>query len=193
MEKRKEFYICCLLFCFHTLPLHIIAKLPATGFVAGQQIDLTLEIDNQSSKTIENFHVRFFKIVIYKSNQLNSRRRTERIKLSEFLPGGCLKETEAEYRVAIVVPSVPPTDLTTSSVCRVRYEIQITADVDCCHNAPELTIPVTIGSIPFIDNYHRIRRRPTAAKLEEQPRPSAPSDYLEGSVIPSIDSMAHPH
>lgn len=62
MEKRKEFYICCLLFCFKTLPLNIVAKLPATGFVAGQNINLTLEIDNQSSKNVENFRIEFYKV-----------------------------------------------------------------------------------------------------------------------------------
>lgn len=62
VEKRKEFYICCLLFCFKTLPLNIVAKLPATGFVAGQNIKLVLEIDNQSSKNVENFRIEFYKV-----------------------------------------------------------------------------------------------------------------------------------
>lgn len=62
MEKRKEFYVCCLLCCFKTLPLNITAKLPATGFTAGQLIDLTLVADNQSSKNVKNFKVEFFKV-----------------------------------------------------------------------------------------------------------------------------------
>lgn len=62
MEKRKEFYVCCLLFCFKTPPLNITAKLPATGFTAGQQINLTLLADNQSSKNVKNFKVEFFKV-----------------------------------------------------------------------------------------------------------------------------------
>lgn len=73
MEKRKEFYICCLLFCFKTQPLNITAKLPATGFTAGQLIDLTLVADNQSSKTVKNFKVEFFKVKskMNASRQLN--------------------------------------------------------------------------------------------------------------------------
>lgn len=48
--------------------------------------------------------------------------------------------------------------------------MQITAEVNCCHNSPELTIPITIGSIPFIDNYHRIKRRATVPSLDTKAR-----------------------
>lgn len=63
MEKRKEFYLCCLLFCFKTLPLNIIARLPASGFAPGQRIDLALDIENQSSEKIRNFKVELFKVI----------------------------------------------------------------------------------------------------------------------------------
>lgn len=67
------------------------------------------------------------KIIIYKSNQLSSHRKAEKIRLSEFSPGGCAKGNEVEYSIGIIVPSVPPTDLTASSVCRVKYEILVRA------------------------------------------------------------------
>lgn len=63
VEKKKEFYICCLLFCFKTLPLYIVAKLPATGYTPGQRIELKLEIENQSSKAVEGFRIEFFKVI----------------------------------------------------------------------------------------------------------------------------------
>lgn len=71
-------------------------------------------------------HFSCIQIIIYKSNQLNSQRKAEKIRLSEFVPGGCSEEKDIMYTVNIVVPPVPPTDLTTSSVCRVKYEIQVT-------------------------------------------------------------------
>lgn len=70
-------------------------------------------------------HLCYPQILIYKSNQLNSRRKTERIKLAEFVPGGCQKQSEVQYTVGIMVPAVPPTDMSSSSVCRVKYELQV--------------------------------------------------------------------
>lgn len=119
-------------------------------------MELKLEVENQSSKTIESFRIEFYKvrrisrllcltrrmhfvtlfipqILIYKSNQLNSRRKTERIKMAEFLPGGCQKQSEVQYTIGIMVPAVPPTDLTSSSVCRVKYELQVTVISTMAH------------------------------------------------------------
>lgn len=56
---------------------------------------------------------------------MNSHRKAEKIRLSEHLPGGCGRERDVEYTIPIKIPSTPPTDLTSSSVCRVKYEIQV--------------------------------------------------------------------
>lgn len=64
-------------------------------------------------------------MLIYKSNQMSSQRKMEKIRLSEHVPGGCGREKSVQYPIEIDVPSLPPTDLTSSSVCRVKYEIQV--------------------------------------------------------------------
>lgn len=118
---------------------------------------------------------------------MSSHRKAERVKISEYLPGGCSKNKQENYTVDILIPSLPPTDLTTSSVCRVKYEIQIVAEVNCCHNSPELIIPITIGSIPFIENYHRLKRRPTAPSLQHRSKSITVTNYMaESKLIPAL-------
>lgn len=68
--------------------------------------------------------------MIYKSNQMNSHRKAEKVLLCDYNPGGCGKEKSVQYNIPIEVPSVPPTDLTSSSVCRVKYELQV-SKTDC--------------------------------------------------------------
>lgn len=64
---------------------------------------------------------------------------------------------------------------------------QVTAEVNCCHNSPELTIPITVGSIPFIENYHRLKRRGTVVGMDDKkkipPMPILPSDLLADSMF----------
>lgn len=71
------------------------------------------------------------------------------------------------------------------------FSFQITADASYCHNSPELTIPITVGSVPFIDNYHRLRRRPTAPSLKGRPKPLAPTDLIEESEL-SFENVFFP-
>lgn len=56
---------------------------------------------------------------------MNSHRKAEKVRLCDYNPGGCKKEKSVQYNIPIEVPSVPPTDLTSSSVCRVKYELQV--------------------------------------------------------------------
>lgn len=66
--------------------------------------------------------------------------------------------------------------------------------MNCCHNSPELTIPITVGSIPFIENYHRLRRRGTVVALDDKDKtkkkmlpPILPSDLLVDSKYNSFE------
>lgn len=61
---------------------------------------------------------------------MNSHRKAEKVRLCDYNPGGCSKEKSVQYNIPIEVPSVPPTDLTSSSVCRVKYELQV-SEKDC--------------------------------------------------------------
>lgn len=56
---------------------------------------------------------------------MNSHRKAEKVRLCDYNPGGCSKLKSVQYNIPIEVPSVPPTDLTSSSVCRVKYELQV--------------------------------------------------------------------
>lgn len=61
---------------------------------------------------------------------MNSHRKAEKVRLCDYNPGGCGKLKSVQYNIPIEVPSVPPTDLTSSSVCRVKYELQVSKKKD---------------------------------------------------------------
>lgn len=62
---------------------------------------------------------------------MNSHRKAEKVRLCDYNPGGCSREKSVQYNIPIEVPSVPPTDLTSSSVCRVKYELQVSEKILC--------------------------------------------------------------
>lgn len=65
---------------------------------------------------------------------MNSHRKAEKVRLCDYHPGGCSKQKSVQYNIPIEVPSVPPTDLTSSSVCRVKYELQVNILQRCAIN-----------------------------------------------------------
>lgn len=60
-EKFKRFHPMGVLFMLPSAPMHVIARIPVTGYTPGQSIDLDLEVDNKSS--IEAvFSMQFYKV-----------------------------------------------------------------------------------------------------------------------------------
>lgn len=62
VEKRKTFCMCCLLCCFKTDPLIVIATIPVGGFVSGQLIPLHLHVINNSDQSVHKFQVQLMKV-----------------------------------------------------------------------------------------------------------------------------------
>lgn len=52
-------------------------------------------------------------------------------------------------RKNLVVPSCTPTMLNVSKIIDIVYSVDIIVKVRGCHRSPVLSIPVTIGTIPF--------------------------------------------
>lgn len=55
----------------------------------------------------------------------SSRQKEETILITENQADGCLQTRSETYRINLQVPPIPPTDDTTSNICKVRYFIRV--------------------------------------------------------------------
>jgi len=69
---------------------------------------------------------------------------------------GCAAHAMATYRPEIEVPPVPPTDMRSSAVLKISYEIKIKGKVDRGRSEPSIKLPITIGTIPLFSTYRRV-------------------------------------
>lgn len=60
-------------------------------------------------------------------------------------------QNTTNLKKSLVVPSVTPTMLNISKIIDIVYSIDIIVVVSGCHRSLVLSIPVTIGTIPFRD------------------------------------------
>lgn len=60
-------------------------------------------------------------------------------------------QNKMNLKKSLVVPSVTPTMLNISKIIDIVYSIDIIVVVSGCHRSLVLSIPVTIGTIPFRD------------------------------------------
>ncbi|XP_050089441.1 arrestin domain-containing protein 2-like [Anopheles aquasalis] len=148
MEDARVF--CCGF--WQTKPLYVQVTAPCTGYVPGQAIPLTIELDNRSSRTIEGVNMKLLQEVNYRSEAPRIKTKHELHTVVKHIGDGVGPETKRKYEQRLVVPTVAPSTLTLgeSNLITVSYRLHITVRVSGCGSDPVLEIPLTIGTIPLV-------------------------------------------
>lgn len=83
LELEKTF--CC--FCCKSGPLSVVVHLPVTGFVSGQIIPITAEVDNGSNVTVDALKLCLRKKISFQVQQPRSANKKEVEKIDELTMG----------------------------------------------------------------------------------------------------------
>lgn len=145
MEILKTFYCG---FC-KTAPLFIAASIPMSGYVAGQNVNVSVEINNESRIDIEYVKITLKKIIFYNSQTPTTKTKEEILTETEVRCGGILKRNKGNFEQKLVIPPVPPSNLNYCRVLNVSYEIRVTAKIAGVHRNPVIKLPITIGTVPL--------------------------------------------
>ncbi|XP_031621629.1 uncharacterized protein LOC116339736 [Contarinia nasturtii] len=154
VKKTDTFYVCCLLCCWSSDPMKIVAYTPVGGYTPGQFINLRMSINNQSSQKINGFTIHLIKKITYFIHAESARQKN----LIFFLTKNQVnyENRDENIRVNIKVPAIPPTDFSTSNIIKFKYWIRVIVSVPCCHSDPVFELPVTIGTFPIDDDNNSV-------------------------------------
>lgn len=133
-------------------PFSIVAQIPQTGYVPGQDIVALTEITNMSYVTVQEMKFILRKIITYHSQIPMTKIREEIVELVEKRTGGVPKRDHGRFQITLAIPAVPPTNVTLCRVIHVKYDIKIEAKLSGPHINPYICIPITIGTIPLNNN-----------------------------------------
>lgn len=145
MEIIKTFY-CGL--C-KTAPLYLAASIPISGYVAGQHINISVEINNESRIDVEDIKISLKKIISYNSQTPSKKTKEEVLTEAEIRCGGTQKRNKGKFDQKLLIPTIPPSNLNYCRILNVAYEVQVTAKIAGLHKNPVLKLPITIGTVPL--------------------------------------------
>lgn len=177
LEIVKTFY-CGL--C-KTAPLFMAASIPMSGYVAGQSVNVSIEINNESRVDVEDVKIILKKIIFYNSQAPTKRTKEEVLTEKEVRCGGVSKQKQEKYEQLLVIPPIPPSNMNYCRILNVAYEIHVTAKVSGVHQSPTIRLPITIGTVPLYipSQVHP----PTAPALTPSPTGNASiSDAINGEL-----------
>lgn len=145
MEIANRFY-CGL--C-KTAPLYIAASIPLSGYVAGQNVNVSVEINNESRIDVEDVRISLKKIIFYNSQTPTRRTKEEILTEAETRCEGVKRSSKGKFEKQLLIPPVPPSNLNYCRVLNVSYEVHVQAKVSGVHRSPVLKLPITIGTVPL--------------------------------------------
>lgn len=126
-----------------------------SGYVAGQNVEISITVNNETSTVVEETKFQLMKIIHYNS-QTPRRKIRQRIEIAaEVKNVGVPAKSKGNVQALLTIPSVPPTNIAFCRVLQVSYEIQVVACVGGIHRNPVLRLPLTIGTVPLRNNFYQ--------------------------------------
>lgn len=132
-----------------TAPLYLAASIPISGYVSGQTVNVSIEINNESRIDVEDIKISLKKIILYNSQTPTRKTKEEILNEAEIRCGGVQKRNKGKFDQKLLIPAVPPSNLHYCRVLNVSYEIHVTAKIAGLHQNPRIKLPIIIGTVPL--------------------------------------------
>ena len=169
-----------------TAPLFLAASIPISGYVAGQNITVSVEINNESRIDVDDVKISLKKIIFYNSQTPSKRTKEEILTEAEIRCGGVLKRNKGKFAQKLLIPAVPPSNLNYCRVLNVSYEVHVTAKIAGVHRNPLLKLPITVGTVPLnvpLQQQHALTY-PSASAPSHTPSPTNQYSFTDTLNMP---------
>lgn len=147
-SRMGEKTLCCL--CCASGPLTLVASVPSTGFVCGQDIPITVEIENGTNKKVKDVICSLIQSVCFTAGtpEIMTKTTTDTIKSIIFEPVDVHDSKTLMKKLKI--PTLPPSKLDYCDIIDIKYSLDIEAVISGPHINLHVSIPITLGTIPLL-------------------------------------------
>lgn len=123
MRLSLEKTFCC--FCCKSGPLEADVMIPAGGYVPGQSIPITAEINNASNVKVDRLRVILRKTVVFKTNHPRRDMKKEKTTIAEISVGPVDEHNSKSVTQNIEIPPLPPSNLINCGIIDLDYELKV--------------------------------------------------------------------
>ncbi|CAO1409930.1 unnamed protein product [Diamesa serratosioi] len=140
-------------------PLKFIVKIPYSGFVPGEAVNVIVDVKNDSNNDVRKFKISLLKTIKYTSQTPKVKTKIVKETVMNVFENGIKRGTSGRIRKGFVISHVPSTNITYCTVIEISYELKIVGKISGLHFSPKVKIPIMIGTIPIVD--HLILKKDT--------------------------------
>lgn len=179
--ENNKYFCCC---CCKSGPLTLVTHLPARGYVSGQIIPMTIEVDNASKVPVSNVVCELLQTVTYHARGATKQISVVVAKIE--LDGSVEENNSKTWASRITVPPLPSSALPQCSIIDVDYKLEVKAEPLGWHISLKNSLPITIGTIPLWQSTVLQQPLPFDAPQQFASAPSAPPFDNGTRFVPSF-------
>jgi len=127
----------------------VITSIPQTGFVSGQVLPITCEVDNTSNVNLTAVKFELRKLVTFHTNQPRSEKRESKVIIANLSVGPVNGGESHTFTQQMEIPALPPTNLLNCGIIALDYDLHVECDVSGPHRNLTGKVPITLGTIPL--------------------------------------------
>ncbi|KRG00837.1 uncharacterized protein Dmoj_GI23546, isoform B [Drosophila mojavensis] len=177
LELEKSF--CC--FCCRSGPLTVVTSIPQTGYVSGQILPITCEVDNTSNVNLTAVKFELRKLVTFHTNQPRSEKRESKVIIAQLSVGPVNAGESRTFSQQMEIPALPPTNLLNCGIIALDYDLHVECDVSGPHRNLTGKVPITLGTIPLASVKPPVED-PSLAPTQPVSPVSPPGDGVGGAL-----------
>ncbi|KAI5695943.1 hypothetical protein M8J75_005840 [Diaphorina citri] len=168
-EVSKNF---CCLWC-QSGPLQLSVSAPFSGFVPGQTIPITIDVENGSNIAVDDVVIELTKYTTWKATEPSSSEKYDKLDLVSEQLGGLVVNSSKHWNHQLVVPVFPYVNLHNCHIIQQEFKLSVTAKVSGVHKDLVVKVPIVMGSVPIAE-LSSMKFQPPAPVPTPQTMPSGP-------------------
>lgn len=174
-QELEKTFCCC--WC-KSGPLTLVVAMPYSGYVPGQSIPLTIEVDNCSNVQVTAVKCKLMKVLTWKAREPKKSEKEDRVEIASLSLEGVEPNGSKSWTQQLTLPNMPPCNLDQCTIINCEYFLQVEAVVSGVHSNLSTEIPIFIGTVPVY--------QPAAGGVAPTPTPVA------GGETPTPPGIAVP-
>ncbi|GFG34867.1 hypothetical protein Cfor_10395 [Coptotermes formosanus] len=120
-EVSKHFGFCC----WSSGPLTITVSLPVSGYVPGQDIPVSVDVENNSDVPIREVKCTLRKLLTFTVTSPNKSTKKDNITIGELVLGSVEPHGTSSWTQVLKVPPLPPSNLNNCSIIDLNYDLKV--------------------------------------------------------------------
>ncbi|KAI5698365.1 hypothetical protein M8J76_014715 [Diaphorina citri] len=132
-------------------PLTLSVSAPFSGFVPGQTIPISIDVENGSNIAVDDVVIKLTKYMTWKVTEPDSSEKNDKSDLVSEQLGGVVINSDEHWNHQLVVPVFPYVNLNNCHIILQEFKLSVTAKVSGVHKDLVVKVPIVMGSIPIAE------------------------------------------